>query len=114
MPTNPRSRIGRKSKRISSPHSRIGMNSPANARRHASLGHTNEARTKLWQAINRDPPDAIAFAELLNWNLVERDFEQAARVLSVQEKLFHADLKAAIRSDDRFQAFRRSVPGKKW
>jgi len=84
------------------------------ARLHASLGHTNEARTNLWQAINRDPPDAIAFAESLSWNLSERNFEQAARVLTLQEKMFHADLKPAIRSDDRFKEFRQSAPGKKW
>jgi tetratricopeptide (TPR) repeat protein len=84
------------------------------AKLHASLGHTNEARTNLWQAINRDPPDAIAFAESLNWNLSERNFEQAARVLTLQEKMFHADLKPAIRSDGRFQEFRQSAQGKKW
>jgi tetratricopeptide (TPR) repeat protein len=84
------------------------------AKLHASLGQTNEARTNLWQAINRDPPDAIAYAELLTWNLTERNFEQTARVLSLQEKLFHADLKPAIRSDDRFHDFRESAPGKKW
>jgi tetratricopeptide (TPR) repeat protein len=84
------------------------------AKLHAGLGHTNEARTNLWQAINRDPPDAIAFAESLSWNLSERNFEQAARVLTLQEKMFHADLKPAIRSDNRFHDFRESVPGKKW
>lgn len=84
------------------------------ARLHAGLGHTNEVRTNLWQAINRDPPDAIAFAEHLNWNLLERNFEQAAQVLTLQEKLFHADLKPAIRGDERFHAFRESAPGKKW
>jgi tetratricopeptide (TPR) repeat protein len=84
------------------------------ARLHAGLGHTNEARTNLWQAINRDPPDAIAFAEHLSWNLLEHNFEQAARVLTLQEKLFHADLKPAIRADNRFHDFRESAPGKKW
>jgi hypothetical protein len=84
------------------------------AKLHASLGHTNEARTNLWQAINRDPPDAVAFAEQLNWNLSEHNFEQAARVLTLQEKLFHTDLKSRIRSDDRFHDFRESKPGKKW
>jgi hypothetical protein len=84
------------------------------AKLHASLGHTNEARTNLWQAINRDPPDAIAFAESLSWNLSERNFEQAARGLTLQEKMFHADLKPAIRSDARFHDFRESAPGKKW
>jgi len=84
------------------------------AKLHAGLGHTNEVRTNLWQAINRDPPDAIAFAELLSWNLLEHNYEQAARALILQEKLFHADLKPAIRSDDRFKEFRQSVPGKKW
>src|SRR5262249_40214891 len=70
------------------------------AKLHADLGHTNEVRTNLWQAINRDPPDANAFAEQLNWNLLERNFEQAAQVLTLQERLFHADLKPAIRSDE--------------
>src|ERR1051325_6627593 len=84
------------------------------AKLHASLNHTNEARTNLWQAIHRDPPDAIAFAEMLSWNLMERDFEQAARVLTLQENQFHADLKPAIQSDQRFHEFRESVPGKKW
>jgi hypothetical protein len=84
------------------------------AKLHASLGHTNETRTNLWQAINRDPPDAIAFAESLSWSLSERNFEQAARVLALQEKMFHADLKPGIRSDDRFKEFRQSAPGKKW
>jgi hypothetical protein len=84
------------------------------ARLHAGLGHTNEVRTNLWQAINRDPPDAMAFAELLSWNLLEHNYEQAAQVLTLQEKLFHADLKPAIRSDDRFKEFRQSAPGKKW
>jgi hypothetical protein len=84
------------------------------AKLHAGLGHTNDVRTNLWQAINRDPPDAIAFAEHLGWNLSEHNFEQAARVLTLQEKLFHADLKPAIRADDRFRAFRDSAPGKKW
>jgi len=84
------------------------------AKFHAGLGHTNEVRTNLWQAINRDPPDAVAFAEQLNWNLLERNFEQAANVLALQEKLFHADLKPAIRSDERFRTFRDSAPGKKW
>jgi tetratricopeptide (TPR) repeat protein len=84
------------------------------AKLHASLGHTNEARTNLWQAINRDPPDPIAYAEQLSWNILERNFEQAARVLTLQEKLFHADLKPAIRSDERFKEFRQSEPGKKW
>jgi len=84
------------------------------ARLHAGLGHTNDARTNLWRAINRDPPDAIAFAELLSWNLLEHNFEQAARVLTLQEKVFHADLKPAIRSDARFHDFRESAPGKKW
>jgi hypothetical protein len=84
------------------------------AKLHAGLGHTNETRTNLWQAINRDPPDAMAFAESLNWNLSERNFEQAARVLTLQEKMFHADLKPAIRADERFKEFRLSAPGKKW
>lgn len=84
------------------------------AKLHAGLGHTNDARTNLWQAINRDPPDPVAFAELLSWNLLERNFEQAARVLILQEKLFHADLKPAIRSDARFHDFRKSIAGKKW
>jgi tetratricopeptide (TPR) repeat protein len=84
------------------------------AKLHASLGHTNQARTNLWQAINRDPPDAIAFAELLSWHLSDHNFEQAARVLTLQEKMFHADLKPAIRSDNRFHDFRESAPGKKW
>jgi len=84
------------------------------AKLHATLGHTNEARTNLWQAINRDPPDAIAYAELLTWNLLEHNYEEAARVLTLQEKLFHADLKPAIRSDARFHDFRESAPGKKW
>jgi len=84
------------------------------AKLHAGLGHTNEVRTNLWQAINRDPPDAVAFAELLSWNLLEHNYEQAARVLTLQEKMFHADLKPAIRSDERFKEFRQSAPGKKW
>jgi hypothetical protein len=84
------------------------------AKLHASLGHTNEVRTNLWQAINRDPPDATAFAEHLSWSLLEHNFEQAARVLTLQERLFHADLKPAIRSDDRFHEFRESAAGKKW
>jgi tetratricopeptide (TPR) repeat protein len=84
------------------------------AKLHASLGHTNEARTNLWQGIKRDPPDAVAFAELLNWNLLERNFEEAARVLMLQEKQSHADLKPVIRSDERFHEFRESAAGKKW
>jgi hypothetical protein len=84
------------------------------AKLHAGLGHTNETRTNLWQAIERDPPDAIAFAELLGWVLREHNFEQAARVLTLQEKMFGADLKPAIRSDNRFNEFRQSAPGKKW
>lgn len=84
------------------------------AKLHASLGQTNEARTNLWQAIKRDPPDAVAFAELLNWNLADRDFEQVARVLTLQESAFHADLKPEIRSEDRFHDFRGSSAGKKW
>jgi tetratricopeptide (TPR) repeat protein len=84
------------------------------AKLQATLGHTKEARTNLWQAINRDPPDPVAYAELLTWNLVERNFEQVAHVLALQEKLFHADLKPAVRSDDRFRDFRESAPGKKW
>lgn len=84
------------------------------AKLHAALGHTNEARSNLCKAIDRDPPDPVAYAELLSWNLAERNFEQAALVLTQQEKLFHADLKPAIRSDDRFHDFRESVPGKKW
>jgi hypothetical protein len=84
------------------------------AKLHAALGHTNDVRTNLWQAINRDPPDAIAFAEHLGLNLSERNFEQAASVLTLQEKVFHADLKPAIRSDGRFHEFRESAPGKKW
>ena len=84
------------------------------AKLHASLNHPNEARTNLWQAINRDPSDAVAFAELLNWHLAERDFDQVARVLTLQEKQFHADLKPAIRSDLRFHDFVESVPGKTW
>jgi Flp pilus assembly protein TadD len=84
------------------------------AKLQASLGHISEARTNLCQAINRDPPDTIAYAELLNWNLLERNFEEAARVLTLQGKLFHADLTPAVRSDDRFREFRGSAPGKKW
>jgi hypothetical protein len=84
------------------------------AKLHATLGHTNEARTNLWLAINRDPPNPIAFAEHLSWNLQEHDFDQAARVLTLQEKAFHTDLKPAIRSDERFRQFRESASGKKW
>jgi tetratricopeptide (TPR) repeat protein len=84
------------------------------AKLHGALGHTNEARTNLSQAINRDPPDPIAFAEMLSWNLLERNYEETARVLTLQEKLFHADPKPAISSDERFKQFRQSAPGKRW
>jgi hypothetical protein len=84
------------------------------AKLHASLGHIGEARTNLCDAIKRDPPDVIAYAELLNWNLAERNFEETARVLTLQEKVFHADLTPAVRSDERFREFRQSASGKKW
>jgi hypothetical protein len=84
------------------------------AKLHEDLGHTNEARSCLWQATRRDPPDPNAFAFLLRLTLLERNFSETAEALTLQGKLFQADMKSAVLSDERFMGFRGSAIGQKW
>jgi len=84
------------------------------ARLHLELNQPREAKVRLWQAVQRDPPDAGAFIGLLQSTLAEKSYEETARALSLQEAAFGVDLKSKVKEEPSYEGFRRSSFYQAW
>jgi hypothetical protein len=84
------------------------------ARLHLELNQPREAKVRLWQAVQRDPPDASAFVALLQDTLSNRSYEETARALSLQEAAFGVDLKEKVKAEPTYEGFRQSPFYQAW
>ena len=73
-----------------------------------------KARPLLIRAIQRKPPFAHAFSELLNLDLSQRNYTGVAETLHLQEIAFQTNLTAMVNSSVSFLEFRKSAAFKKW
>jgi hypothetical protein len=84
------------------------------ARLHLELNQPREAKVCLWQAARRDPPDAGAFIGLLQNTLAERNYEETARALTLQEAAFNVDLREKVKTEPTYEDFRKSPSYQTW